>query len=257
MPAHHMQKQSTRLTKKQKRVLKQQGVLDNNNQIAFGNGFNIRKDIKPKTINQRIAFESWRSGKHLMLHGIAGTGKTFLAMYFAVSSLFDNRMGYKKVYIVRSVVPSRDMGFLPGSTRDKVKVYEAPYYDICTKLFDRGDAYDVLKNRNNVEFISSSFLRGTTFDDCVIVVDEVQNMNDQELHTIMTRVGENCKIIFCGDVKQDDLTSKRYNEESGLSTFMGIIRNMPDFKFVEFLPDDIVRSRLVKSYIIERDRQGL
>jgi phosphate starvation-inducible protein PhoH len=256
MPAHQM-KQSTRLTKKQRRVLRQQGVLDKDNNLAFGNGFNIRKDIKPKTINQRIAFESWRAKKHLMLHGIAGTGKTFLALYFAINSLFEKNTGFKKVYIIRSVVPSRDMGFLPGGTRDKVKVYEAPYYDICTKLFDRGDAYDVLKNRGSVEFASSSFLRGTTFDDCIIVVDEVQNMNDQELHTIMTRVGENCRIIFCGDVKQDDLTSERFKETSGLSTFMKIIRNMSDFKFIEFLADDIVRSRLVKSYIIERDKLGL
>lgn len=254
MPAYQ-QKQSTRLTKKQKRVLKQQGVLDTNNQ--FGAGFDIRKDIKPKTINQRIAFESWRSGKHLMLHGIAGTGKTFLGLYFAISSVFDKLNNYKKVYIIRSVVPSRDMGFLPGSQRDKMKVYEAPYYDICNKLFDRGDAYDILKQKQMVEFASSSFLRGTTFDDCIIIVDEVQNMNDQELHTIMTRVGENCRIIFCGDVKQDDLTSERFNEKSGLSTFMRIIKKMQDFKFIEFLPDDIVRSKLVKAYIIERDRQGL
>jgi phosphate starvation-inducible protein PhoH len=256
MPAHQM-KQSSRLTKKQKRVLKQQGVLDKDNNLAFGNGFNIRKDIKPKTINQRVAFESWRNNQHLMLHGIAGTGKTFLALYFAINSLFERNKDFKKVYIIRSVVPSRDMGFLPGSAKDKTKVYEAPYYDICTKLFNRGDAYDVLKNRGNVEFVSSSFLRGTTMDDCIIVVDEVQNMNDQELHTIMTRVGENCRIIFCGDVKQDDLTSERFNETSGLATFMKIIRNMNDFKFVEFHTDDIVRSKLVKSYIIERDKLGL
>lgn len=253
MPAH--QPQTTRLTKKQKRTLKQQGVLDNTNN--YGPGFDIDKDIKPKTINQRIAFESWKSGSHLMMHGIAGTGKTFLALYFAISAVLEKNTSLKKVYIIRSVVPSRDMGFLPGGTREKMKVYEAPYYDICTKLFNRGDAYDILKNRANVEFLSSSFLRGTTFDDCVMVIDEVQNMNDQELHTIMTRVGENCKIIFCGDVKQDDLTSERFNEKSGLATFMKIIRNMREFKFIEFLADDIVRSRLVKAYIIERDRQGL
>jgi len=155
------------------------------------------------------------------------------------------------------VVPTRDIGFLPGSQKDKMKVYEAPYYDIASKLFKRGDAYEILKQRNNVEFISTSFLRGSTFDDCILVVDEVQNMSDQELHTVMTRVGENCRIIFCGDVKQDDLTSERKKEMSGLRSFMGVIKKMKEFDFVEFEASDIVRSKLVKSYIIERDRQGL
>ena len=164
---------------------------------------------------------------------------------------------YRKVYIVRSVVPTRDMGFLPGSQKDKMKVYEAPYYDIASKLFQRGDAYEILKQKNNVEFISTSFLRGSTFDDCIILVDEVQNMSDQELHTVMTRVGENCKIIFCGDVKQDDLTSERKKEMSGLRTFMKIIERMDEFDFIEFEVSDIVRSELVKAYIIERDNQGL
>ena len=138
-----------------------------------------------------------------------------------------------------------------------MKVYEGPYYDICSKIFNRGDAYEILKQKNNVEFISTSFLRGSTFDDCIIVVDEMQNMNDQELHTIMTRVGENCKIIFAGDIKQDDLTSERKKEFSGLNTFMKIIDKMRQFDFVEFVANDIVRSSLVKSYIIERDKQGL
>jgi len=247
--------QNQRLTKKQKRTLKQQGVLDKDKN--FGPGFAPRTDIKPMTMNQRVAFEAWNRGSNLMLHGIAGTGKTFLAFHFALKSLFNSNRQYKKIYVIRSTVPSRDMGFLPGSTRDKMKVYEGPYYDICKKLFDRGDAYDILKQRFNIEFLSTSFLRGATFDDCIIIVDEVQNMNDMELHTVMTRIGENCKIIFCGDVKQDDLTSKRFNEESGLSKFMEIIRNMREFHFVEFVKEDIVRSKLVKSYIIERDRQGL
>jgi phosphate starvation-inducible protein PhoH len=247
--------QNQRLTKKQKRTLKQEGVLDKDKN--FGPGFAPRADIKPMTMNQRVAFEAWNRGSNLMLHGIAGTGKTFLAFHFAIQSLFNSNKRYKKIYVVRSTVPSRDMGFLPGSTRDKMKVYEGPYYDICGKLFGRGDAYDILKQRFSIEFLSTSFLRGSTFDDCIIIVDEVQNMNDMELHTVMTRIGENCKIIFCGDIKQDDLTSKRFNEESGLAKFMDIIRNMREFKFVEFVKEDIVRSKLVKSYIIERDKLGL
>ena len=220
-------------------------------------GFQVKSDVSPMTDNQAIAFESWDNGQNLMLHGIAGTGKTFLALYFAMKSMLDGDTPYKKVFIVRSIVPTRDIGFLPGSQKDKMKVYEGPYYDICSKIFNRGDAYEILKQKNNVEFISTSFLRGSTFDDCIIVVDEMQNMNDQELHTIMTRVGENCKIIFAGDIKQDDLTSERKKEFSGLNTFMKIIDKMRQFDFVEFVANDIVRSSLVKSYIIERDKQGL
>ena len=251
MPAQQQQ----RLTKRQRRVLRQQGILDQNNN--FSHGFSISNDISPMTDNQSVAFDAWENGANLMLHGIAGTGKTFLGLYFSLKEVMAKNTHYKKVFIVRSVVPTRDIGFLPGSQKDKMKVYEAPYYDIASKLFERGDAYEILKQRNNVEFISTSFLRGSTFDDCIIVVDEVQNMSDQELHTVMTRVGENCRIIFCGDVKQDELTSERKKEMSGLRSFMKVIKRMKEFDFVEFEASDIVRSKLVKSYIIERDRQGL
>ena len=250
-----MPAQQERLTKRQRRVLRQQGILDTDNRLSTR--FKVKSDISPMTDNQACAFDSWNEGQNLMLHGIAGTGKTFLAMYFAMKEVLDNDTCYRKVYIVRSIVPSRDIGFLPGSQKDKMKVYEGPYYDICSKLFGRGDAYEILKQKNNVEFISTSFLRGSTFDNCVLVVDEMQNMNDQELHTVMTRVGENCRIIFAGDVKQDDLTSERKKEYSGLKQFMEIIDKMRQFDFVEFEARDIVRSSLVKSYIIERDKQGL
>ena len=243
MPAQQQQ----RLTKRQRRVLRQQGILDQNNN--FSSGFTISDNIRPMTDNQARAFESWDDGANLMLHGIAGTGKTFLGLYFSLKEVMSKNTHYKKVFIVRSVVPTRDIGFLPGSQK--------PYYDIASKLFERGDAYEILKQRNHVEFISTSFLRGSTFDDCIIVVDEVQNMSDQELHTVMTRVGENCRIIFCGDVKQDDLTSERKKEMSGLRLFMKVIKKMKEFNFIEFEASDIVRSKLVKSYIIERDRQGL
>ena len=250
-----MPERTERLTKRQKRVLRQQGVLDSNNQL--GQRFGIKDEVLPKTKTQEFAFDAWDDGYNLMLHGIAGTGKTFLALYFSISEVLAKNSYYKKVYVIRSVVPSRDMGFLPGNQKDKMKVYESPYYDICTKLFKRGDAYEILKQRANIEFVSTSYLRGSTFDDCILVVDEVQNMSDQELHTVMTRVGENCRIIFCGDVKQDDLTSERKKEVSGLRNFMKIIAKMKEFQFIEFTAKDIVRSDLVKSYIIHRDSLGL
>lgn len=244
-----------RLTKRQKRVLKQQGILEEGNQLS--SSFGITGDIKPITNNQARAFNSWREGYNLMLHGVAGTGKTFMALYFALANVFDSKTEYKKVWIIRSTVSTRDQGFQPGTRQQKEAVYEEPYPPICEKLFGRHDAYTILKQRDMIEFRSTSFLRGVTFDDCIIVVDEMQNMSDGELHTIMTRVGQNCKIFFAGDIKQDDLTSKRFSEKSGLADFIRIIRDMKEFKFTEFFTDDIVRSDLVKSYIIARDKLGL
>lgn len=251
---HH--RQETRMTKKQKRVLKQQGVIDDTGKIN-PTGLQIDSYIKPMTDNQRLAFNTWDNEKNLMLHGMPGTGKTFVALYLALKDALRSDSNTQRVFIIRSAVTGRDQGFMPGSAAQKMRYFEGPYQGICTKLFRRGDAYDILKNRGVVTFSSTSFLRGETFDDCVIIVDECQNMSDQELHTIMTRVGENCRIIFSGDVKQDDLTSERKKEMSGLRSFLRILRNMNEFKFIEFDVNDIVRSDLVRSYIIERDKLGM
>jgi phosphate starvation-inducible protein PhoH len=156
-----------------------------------------------------------------------------------------------KVVILRSVVPTRDMGFLPGSAKDKAKVYEAPYYSICSELFGRGDAYEILKTKNIIEFQTTSFIRGTTFSDCIIVVDEMQNMTYQELDSVITRIGENCKVIFSGDFKQSDLLKDA--DRNGLMNFMKIIKRMNMFDCIEFTKEDIVRSKLVKSYIIAKE----
>jgi hypothetical protein len=249
------QQRSSRISKRQKRVLKQDGVLEDGNKLSAG--FGITADIQPMTENQRKAFESWAAGNNVMLHGNAGTGKTFMALYFALKDVFDKRNDHEKVWLIRSTVSTRDQGFMPGTRGQKEAVYEEPYPPICEKLFGRGDAYSILKQKNMIEFRSTSFLRGVTFDNCIIVVDEMQNMNDGELHTVMTRVGQNCKIIFAGDIKQDDLTNKRFNEQSGIADFIRIIRGMEEFEFTEFFVDDIVRSDLVKSYIIARDKLGL
>lgn len=244
-----------RLTKRQKRILRQQKVVDKSGNLNIGGNFKLSQ-IKPMTATQEEAFDAWDDDYHLMLHGIAGTGKTFIALYLALKSVME-RKEQSKVFIIRSVVPSREMGFLPGNQKEKTKVFETPYVDIATKLFDRGDAYNVLRSKNIIDFMSTSFIRGITIDDAVIVVDEVQNMNAMELHSIMTRVGENCRIIFSGDVRQDDLTSERKKEYSGLSDFMRIIDRMDEFEFIEFTTNDIVRSDIVKAYIIARSQLGL
>jgi len=214
-------------------------------------------NIKLMTRNQEIASENWDKNYNLMLHGVAGTGKTFLGIYFAIKEVLKQNSPYKKTYIIRSTVSTRDQGFLPGSLKEKMRIFESPYMAIASKVFERSNAYDILKTAGYVEFMTTSYLRGETFDNCILLVDEVQNMSAGELHTVMTRVGENCRIIFCGDVKQDDLTSERKRELSGLRDFTRIIRTMAEFKFIDFQIEDIVRSKLVKSYIIARDKLGL
>ena len=244
-----------RLTKRQKRILKQTGdealIMK---PVIRSENFNL-KYIEPLTENQRLTFEAFERGKHLMLHGMAGTGKTFLSMYLTLRELIDGSGLQNKIYVVRSVVPTRDMGFLPGSQKEKMKVYEAPYYSISTELFGRGDAYEVLKQKAAIDFVSTSFVRGITMNDCYVIVDEMQNMTYQELDSVITRIGHNCKVIFCGDFRQSDLT--REQERNGLKDFMKIIYKLSDFEYIEFDQQDIVRSKLVREYIITREKLGL
>ena len=206
-------------------------------------------EIEPLTNTQTEVFHSYNSGNNLVLHGCAGTGKTFLSLYLAVRDVIEKVDQKQKVILVRSVVPTRDMGFLPGNITEKTKVYEAPYKDLMSGMFNRGDAYDILKTKGKVEFTTTSFVRGQTWDDAIIIVDEAQNLSFQELHSVITRVGQNSRIVFSGDGKQDDLTSKRFNEQSGLTTFLSVLDNMRSFDMVEFHPEDIVRSGLVREYI--------
>lgn len=240
-----------KLTRKEKRLLKQ-----NKQNITTQEKLNFQlKKIEPLTKHQKESFEAYDQGKNLMLHGIAGTGKSFISMYLALDQILTEVDGpYKKAVIVRSVVPTRDMGFLPGNNKEKARVYEAPYYAICTELFNRGDSYDYLKNKNVIEFISTSFIRGVTLNNCIIIVDEVQNMTGHELDSVITRVGKNCKIIFSGDFRQSDFTKD--HEKNGLPQFMRVIEKMKSFTFIDFDENDIVRSSLVREYIILKDRMG-
>ena len=203
----------------------------------------------PLTKNQSKFFELYKQGAQaIMLHGAAGTGKTVIALYKALEEVMDRGNPYQKVVLVRSVVPAREIGHLPGDEKEKTDVYVAPYKAICQDLFDTEQAYERLVEQKNVEFMITSFVRGITIDNAVIIVDECQNMNFQELSSIITRVGENSRIIFCGDFKQTDLCKK--NDQSGLKDFVEIINRMPSFRNVEFDVDDIVRSSLVKEFIV-------
>lgn len=216
--------------------------------------FELRQ-IKPLTPNQEKAFNAYQQGYHLMLHGFAGTGKTFCALYLALKEVLTNDSIYNKIIIVRSVVPSRDMGFLPGSMKEKAAVYEEPYREICDSLFGRGDGYDILKMKGLVQFTTTSFLRGITFNNAIVILDESQNLSFQEADTVMTRMGDESRIIVCGDFRQTDLVKP--HEKEGITQLMAITRKINTFEHVEFQKDDIVRSGLVKSYIIQKDAMGL
>lgn len=237
-----------RVTRKERRAQRQS---NNNGGEAVKEKFNFTlKKIVPLTENQENTFESYEDGQHILMMGTAGTGKTFLSIYLGMRDIMENKT-QEKLVIVRSVVPTRDMGFLPGNNKEKGKVYEAPYYSIFSEIFGRGDAYEYLKTRNIVEFMTTSFVRGITINDSVIVVDEFQNMTANELHSVFTRIGKNCRVVFAGDIKQNDINSRK--EESGFKDFFKVIDRMDDFDVIEFNRNDIVRSELVKSYIIVRE----
>ena len=218
-------------------------------------------DIEPITDNQKKLFDSYSEGKHLVAYGTAGTGKTFISLYNAISDILDESTPYEKIYLVRSLVSTREIGFLPGDHEDKADIYQIPYKNMVKYMFQMpSDAdfemlYGNLKAQDSIKFWSTSFIRGTTLDNAIIIVDEFQNLNFHELDSIITRVGENSKIIFCGDASQTDLV--KTNDRNGIHDFLNILRKMPSFDIIEFGIDDIVRSGLVKEYIIAKLEVGL
>jgi predicted ribonuclease YlaK len=217
-------------------------------------------DIDPLTENQRKLFDSYADQKHLVAYGCAGTGKTFCLLYNALKEVLDEKSPFEKVYIVRSLVPTREIGFLPGSHDDKADIYQIPYKNMVKYMFQMpSDAdfemlYGNLKAQETIKFWSTSFLRGVTLDNCIVIVDEFANLNFHELDSIITRVGENCKIMFSGDATQSDLI--KTSEKNGIIDFMKVLRKMPSFDIIEFGVEDIVRSGLVKEYIIAKMEAG-
>ena len=221
----------------------------------------LMRDIEPLTDNQKILFQSYENSQNIVAYGCAGTGKTFITLYNALREVLSQTTPYDKIYIVRSLVATREIGFLPGDHDDKSLLYQIPYKHMVKYMFEMStDAdfemlYGNLKTQGTIDFWSTSFIRGTTFDNAIIIVDEFQNLNYHELDSIMTRVGQDSKIMFCGDATQSDLV--KTNERNGIMDFMRIIRLMPSLDIIEFGVEDIVRSGLVKEYILAKMEVGL
>ena len=221
----------------------------------------MMRDIEPLTDNQKTLFEAYAKDQNLVAYGVAGTGKTFITLYNALRDVLDPSTPYEKVYIVRSLVATREIGFLPGDHDDKSYLYQIPYKHMVKYMFempseaDFNMLYGNLKAQDTIDFWSTSFIRGTTFDKTIVIVDEFQNLNYHELDSIMTRVGAQSKIMFCGDASQSDLI--KTNERNGIVDFMQILRIMSSVDVIEFGVEDIVRSGLVKEYILAKLEIGL
>jgi len=219
------------------------------------------KKIEPLTENQEKFFELYKKDQNLVAYGCAGTGKTFITLYNALLDVLDEKKPYEKIYLVRSLVATREIGFLPGDHEDKSSLYQIPYKNMVKYMFEMPDdasfemLYNNLKAQGTVSFWSTSFIRGTTFDNSIIIVDEFQNLNFHELDSIITRIGIDSKIMFCGDATQSDLT--KTSERTGIMDFMRILQNMPSFDTIEFNAEDICRSGLVKEYIMTKLELGM
>ena len=216
----------------------------------------LMREITPLTANQQILFDSYNDNKNLVAYGCAGTGKTFITLYNALKDVLDEKTPYEKIYIVRSLVSTREIGFLPGDHEDKSSLYQIPYKNMVKYMFEMPSESDFemlygnLKAQGTISFWSTSFIRGTTLDKAIVIVDEYQNLNFHELDSIITRIGQESKIMFCGDATQSDLV--KTNERNGVIDFMQILRIMPSVDIIEFGIEDIVRSGFVKEYLLAK-----
>lgn len=207
--------------------------------------------LEPLTKSQENVFASWKDGFNLVLSGSAGTGKTYISTYLSLLDIMDKNKPEQKLVIVRSAVPTRDMGFLPGTLEEKEDAYKAPYYSILTDLFEDKDAWRKIEVAKQIEFLTTSFIRGITLTDCVVLIDESQNLTYHELCSVITRLGNNCRIILCGDYYQSDFTKS--GDRDGLERFTKILENMKLFDHIEFTWEDIVRSGLVRDFIMTKE----
>jgi len=205
--------------------------------------------VFPITESQKELYTSYINGYNVCAAGSAGTGKSYLALYLAFDDILNADTQCDHVIIVRSAVPTRNIGFKPGTTEEKLAEYETPYIDICTDLFRRKSTYGDMKKANLLTFVDTSCIRGQTWNDAVVIIEEVENMNFHEINSVMTRIGKNSKVIITGDIKQTDLLSSN-KDTSGMVEALRVLERIPSFKTVQFTRNDIVRSGFVRDWII-------
>lgn len=223
--------------------------------MSKNNSMMVRLDdlyeYEPLTQNQKLAIEAYEDGDNLVLAGSAGTGKTFIALYMALEEMLEPNSPYRRIIIIRSAVPTRDIGFLPGTAEEKKMMYSIPYKNICNELFNDKGAWGKMTTASQIVFESTSFIRGSTWDDSLIIVDEMQNLTFHELDSVITRVGKQSRVIFCGDYRQSDFKYK--DEKDGIFQFLNILEHMKNFSIVQFGWEDIVRSGMVRDYIMTKE----
>ena len=208
--------------------------------------------FEPISDKQSEVVKAYKAGNNLMLSGSAGTGKTFIALSLALEDVLDKNTRFDKVVIIRSIVPTRDIGFLPGDEEEKKEAYTAPYRSIITDICSSDpEAWTKLTASGELEFMSTSFIRGMTISNAIIVVDEFQNCNGHELDSVITRMGNNCKVIMCGDYYQSDFTKE--TEKKSVLKFLEIVQQLNKFSCIEFTWQDIVRSSIVRDYIMTKE----
>lgn len=235
---------SAKLTKRERRKVRREGI--DLNEPVVSNGLNL-KHVKPRTENQKQIFEKFND-KHLLVHGYAGTGKTYVLLYLALEAILDPTTPYEHIKIFRSAVATRNLGYLPGSVTAKMESFENPYVDILADLFDREDAYAILKHKKIISFNPTSYIRGCTYNNTIVIVDECQNLNWHEFSSLITRCGQNCKYLFCGDSSQSDLIKS--SERLDIHKMVEVCQAMPSFDLIHMEIDDIVRSGLVREFLI-------
>lgn len=241
-----------------------QWLAENLNQTAIKDGprrkkwsLHDLKNIKPISSAQRMLFESYLAhDNHVVANGFPGTGKTYLSFWLGLNSVLSPDEPQDRIIVVRSAVPARDIGFLPGDAKEKMAPFEVAYKDIVHDLIGKSTSYEDMCEAGKIEFMPTSFLRGLTWDNAVVILDEIQNLTWQEIHTVMTRIGKNTRVLVCGDVSQNDLQNKR-NEETGIGNFLTVAERMNTFDIVNFTKHDVVRSGFVKDWILAKEDLAL
>lgn len=258
-----MRKKRKKSLSKKDREIENLKIIANNNVVAMEEKakqikitFHDLKTIKPLTTPQQTMFTSFMQGNHIVADGSAGTGKTFSAVYLALNELLRKGSQMRKIIIVRSAVATRDIGYLPGNEEEKMEVYERPYMDMFNEMLKPSMPYERMKQMGMIEFMPTSFIRGLNWDDCIVIVDEVQNLNFHEINSVLTRLGQNTKVILCGDYIQSDL-QKTKSDVTGIKKFLRVIQNMDEFDYVNFTVNDIVRSDFVKSWIMALEQDNM